>query len=53
MSDGRVVTDVNIEFKLPTDDFYLQWEHIYLWQFKFNLLLLIQEEFKKLGVEPE
>ena len=48
-----MVYDIDIEFKLPTDDFYLQWEHIYLWQFKFNLLLALQNELEKLGVEEQ
>ena len=34
--------DVDIEFKLPSDDFYLQWEHIYWWQCQFNLLISIR-----------
>ena len=42
---------IDIEFNLPSDDFYLQWEHIYLWQFKFNMTVQMEEELKRLGVE--
>lgn len=28
---------VKINKNLPHDDFYLQWEHIFWWQFRFNL----------------
>ena len=38
--------DVNVEFKLPSDDFYLQWEHIFLWQLKFDMAITMQEELK-------
>lgn len=37
--------DITIEFKLPTDDFYLQWEHIYWWQWAFNLKLQLKENW--------
>ena len=45
--------DVDVEFKLPSDDFYLQWEHIYWWQLKFNMVITMQEELKRLGVEKQ
>ena len=45
--------NVNIEFKLPTDDFYLQWEHIFWWQLKFDMVVTMQEELKRLGCEKQ
>lgn len=43
----------DIDFKLPLDDFYLQWEHIYWWQFKFNMTVQMEEELKRLGVKKK
>lgn len=43
----------DIEFKLPSDDFYLQWEHIYWWQFKFNLTVMLRNELERLGCEKQ
>ena len=36
---------------LPHDDFYLQWEHIFWWQVKFNLDYAIREAYNKLEME--
>lgn len=41
------MVDVDIEFNLPTDDFYLQWSHIFWWKFRFDMLVKLQEELKK------
>ena len=45
--------DVDVEFKLPSNDFYLQWEHIFWWQLKFDMVITMQEELKRLGVEKQ
>ena len=45
------MTDVDIGFKLPSNDFYLQWEHIYWWQFQFNLMVMLRNELERLGCE--
>ena len=45
--------NVDVEFKLLSDDFYLQWEHIFWWQLKFDMVIIMQEELKRLGVEKQ
>ena len=45
--------DVDVEFKLPSDDFYLQWEHIFWWKLRFDMVITMQEELKRFGVEKQ
>ena len=46
--------DFDIELNLyPKDDFYLQWSHIYWWQFKFNLKLMVINAIEELGFVAE
>ena len=40
MSDVKV--EINLHPLYPKDDFYLQWRHIYWWQFKFNMRLMVE-----------
>lgn len=49
MGDERMI-EVNVDVKplYPSDDFYLQWEHIFWWQVKFNLAYAIREEYNDL-----
>ena len=42
---------VKINNNLSHDDFYLQWEHIFWWQVKFNLDYAIREAYNKLEME--
>ena len=38
----------NIEFNIPSDNFYLQWDYIYWWQFRLNMSLSLQNYLKGL-----
>ena len=42
---------IKAKVKYPHDDFYLQWEHIFWWQVKFNLYCEIREGYNKLERE--
>ena len=36
--------DININTNIcPKNDFYLQWSHIYWWQVKINLELMVKQ----------
>ena len=40
--------DLEVNVNIPRDDFYLQWEHIYWWQLKFNIEVLIRDVNEKM-----
>jgi len=44
MGDEQMI-EVNVDVKplYPSDDFYLQWKHIFWWQFQFNLDYAVRE----------
>lgn len=50
MNQIETAYDVNIEFK-PCNKLnpYLQWEHIAIWQFIFNMQLMMREEIEQMG----
>jgi len=35
--------EIKVKINLPHDDFYLQWEYIFWWQFRFNLEYVVRE----------